>query len=106
MNNRSHIHAPIKMKDETEGKGYRKKFDLYNLNILCSILIKHRTFAHHAVFHTVQSLLNMSVTLVPCMNMLIYDRQQVQETSLTEHNFELFTTIYNNKRGRILTQNP
>jgi hypothetical protein len=28
------------------------------------------------------SLLNMSVTLVPCMNMLIYDRQQVQVTSL------------------------
>jgi len=106
MNNRSHIHAPLEMKDESEGKSYKKKFDMYSLNIQYSILIKHHTFANHAVVYTVQSLLNMSVTLVPCMNMLIYNRQQVQVTSLTEHNFELFTTLSNNKRGRILTQNP
>jgi hypothetical protein len=75
MNNRSHIHAPIKMKDEEQrkAKSYRKKFDMYSLNIQCSVLIRHHTIAHHAVVHTVQSLLNMSVTLVPCMNMFIYD---------------------------------
>jgi hypothetical protein len=106
MNNRSHILAPIKMKDESTGKSCRKKSDMYSLNTRCSILIKHRTFAHHAVVHTVQSLLNMSVTSVPCMNLLIYDRQQVHVTYLTEHNFKHFTTISNNKRGRILTQNP
>lgn len=45
----------------------------------------------------------MSVTLVPYEYVDI--RQQIQVTSLTEHNFELITTWSNNKRGRILTQN-